>query len=379
MLDPDQLMFQAACSEVKGEKNEEEEKLTYSNIVYRGSTVANGSGKAVVVLTGHNTKMGLISKMLSEVESSPTPLQERLGFLGKALGIWAIFLCLIVFIYGLATGSGLDPYSTQSPVVQMLLLSVSLIVAAVPEGLPVCVTVALAIGMQSMARNCAQVKTLKSVETLGSASIICSDKTGTLTRGEMTVVGFSTLGQDFTVSGTGFEPKGVISPSPSSPDALKLLAVAGLCNSSEISFDKKVKQWVAIGNLTENALMALYMKAQESKTFQATKVQDNPFDSLRKMASTVVKFTSGCPFSSESVTLVKGAPNVLLEHCTSVCHDGKVRCINFLIDFVYLFLPPFIVLFSYAGLFFCYLNTVMDNHTKYFANSLYRCYQSLMS
>jgi len=234
---------------------------------------------------------------------------------------------LIVFIIGVAAKRGLDPNSTQPAWLQMLLIAVSLTVAAVPEGLPVCVTIALAIGMSTMSEKQATVKNLKSVETLGSASVICSDKTGTLTKGEMTAVAFRTYAQEYKVSGLGYAPVGDVSPSwRGSVECAQFFAIAEFCNSAQLV--QKNGEWIATGNLTERALLCLSRKANPEQQFKILK--DNPFDSARKMASTVVEFVEGKsnPFASDRVTLVKGAPNIILEACTHIQIGSNAEAIT---------------------------------------------------
>jgi len=300
------------------------ERLT---LLYKGSAVAQGTGKAIVVDTGMLTRMGDIVTMMNEVEDPKTPLQERLEDLGDILAIASISVSLIVFIIGVAAKRGLDPNSTQPAWLQMLLIAVSLTVAAVPEGLPVCVTIALAIGMSTMSEKQATVKNLKSVETLGSASVICSDKTGTLTKGEMTAVAFRTYAQEYKVSGLGYAPVGDVSPSwRGSVECAQFFAIAEFCNSAQLV--QKNGEWIATGNLTERALLCLSRKANPEQQFKILK--DNPFDSARKMASTVVDFVEGKsnPFGSARVTLVKGAPNIILQACTHIQIGSNAEAIT---------------------------------------------------
>jgi len=301
-------------------------------IVYRGSATSTGNAKAVVFATGMNTRMGDLVRMMNDIEATPTPLQQRLGVLAEQLGIASIVVSLIVFIIGVATGRGSNPNSDQSRVIQMLLIAVSLTVAAVPEGLPVCVTIALSIGMKTMADQNGVVKNLKSVETLGSANIICSDKTGTLTKGEMTAKEYVTLKNRFPITGLGYAPVGTVTPESfsSDPESLMFLVVAKMCN--EASLEQKTVDgksvWIAGGNLTDRALLCLSKKANIPCPY--TEVKQNPFESTRKMASTLIAFTNEGKnyFPQDKISLVKGAPNIILEKCKFVSDGGEMRPIT---------------------------------------------------
>lgn len=308
---------------------EEENDAEASVLLFKGTTISTGFGKGVVLTTGMNTRMGDISNLLNSVEDADTPLQGRLKTLGKWLGLTSVTICSLVFFVGVGTKRGSNPDSDQPVWIQMLLISVSLIVAAVPEGLPVCVTIALAIGMSNMAQKHATCKKLRSVETLGSASIICSDKTGTLTKGEMTCKFFRTLRKEWPVSGSGYSPQDgkVEGKIDDNDDGLRLLAVAGLCNQATLERDptkEPPNDWVAKGNLTDRALKTLFKKAGVEEKTAGEYIKENMFDSTRKMASTVYKFKSDKIFANAEVGLVKGAPNYLLEKVTSYSKDGKV-------------------------------------------------------
>jgi len=188
------------------EEKKEEAHLSSKNMVFMGCTVQDGRGRGIVVKTGMQTKMGHVASLLSNTEQADTPLQERLEKLGKYLGFASLFMSLIVFVVGAATGRGVD--TTKNKWVSLTLTAVSLTVAAVPEGLPVAVTITLALGMQRMIKKGAFIRNLHSVETLGSASIICSDKTGTLTKGAMTAVRVWYDYNIWKITGTGYDPVG---------------------------------------------------------------------------------------------------------------------------------------------------------------------------
>ena len=169
------------------------------NMLYMSTSITYGRGKGVVVETGHNTEIGKIATMIQTYEDETTPLQKQLNRLGKFLGITTIIICIVVFLIGLLQGREL---------LEMFMVSISLAVAAIHEGLPAIVTIVLALGMNKMVKRHAIVKKLLAVETLGSTTVICSDKTGTLTQNEMTVVKLYTDGKVIDVTGTGYDIKG---------------------------------------------------------------------------------------------------------------------------------------------------------------------------
>ena len=173
------------------------------NTVFMGTLISYGRGRGVVVSTGMHTQLGLIATMLQSVEEEDTPLQKRLDQLAKILGWATLGICAIVFIVGVIRTHG-----SMQEIVDMFMIAVSLAIAAVPEGLPAVVTISLALGMREMVKRHALIRRLASVETLGSATIICSDKTGTLTQNEMTVTRLWADGQFLNVTGSGYKPEG---------------------------------------------------------------------------------------------------------------------------------------------------------------------------
>ncbi len=245
------------------------------NMIYMGTVVAAGKANAIVVATGMNTELGHIAGMLQRSESKPTPLQRRLTELGKVLIVVCLVIVAVIFALQLARGGEL---------LETLLISVSLAVAAVPEGLPAVVTLTLALGLQRMVRRNALVRTLPSVETLGSVTVICSDKTGTLTRNEMTVREIVTSDKQFQVTGGGYAPRGefLVLPSIESngkadppgatenlrikpldhPDLMQILTTAARCNGATISpVGDDSDAWQVIGDPTEGALVVAALKA----------------------------------------------------------------------------------------------------------------------
>jgi P-type Ca2+ transporter type 2C len=298
------------------------------NTAFMGTLVTYGRGRGIVVSTGMLTQIGLIAEMLQSVEQEPTPLQIRLDQLGKTLGWAALTLCGLVFAIGMLRGY--DP-------LDMFLLAVSLAIAAVPEGLPAVVTISLALGMREMIKRHALIRRLSSVETLGSATTICSDKTGTLTQNEMTVTRLWADQEFFEVSGGGYSPVGTYSRGGKQvqvadfPAMQTALWVAGLNNDADLEVsgtsDRKTT-YRMVGDPTEGALVVAVAKAGTqpadlSKAFP--RVQEVPFDSTRKRMVTVHRLQDPqpediSPFYDQQkrgwyAVTVKGAPDLVLEKC----------------------------------------------------------------
>ncbi|HET7658403.1 MAG TPA: HAD-IC family P-type ATPase, partial [Bacillales bacterium] len=275
------------------------------NMVFMGTMVARGSAIGVVVGTGMNTEMGKIADLLQSEDSLLTPLQQRLEQLGKILITVSLGLTALVVVIGVLQGQ--DLY-------KMFLAGVSLAVAAIPEGLPAIVTVALALGVQRMIRRRALVRRLPSVETLGCATVICSDKTGTLTQNQMTVTRLWSGGKTWEVTGTGYEPEGdfyenhrLINVHDRKP-LLQLLTFGMLCNNAEITM--RNKEYVVNGDPTEGALAAAAIKAgltREALGREFRFVKEFPFDSERKMMTVIVESHAG-----ERFAVTKGAPDIIL-------------------------------------------------------------------
>lgn len=303
------------------------------NIGFMGTMVTRGTARGIVVRTGMNTEMGKIAHLIQSTESGETPLQHRLEQLGKILIGVAIALTIVVVLAGIIHGQ---------PAYGMFLAGVSLAVAAIPEGLPAIVTIALAMGVQRMIKRRAIVRKLPSVETLGCASVICSDKTGTLTQNKMTVTHMWMDGKLLEVTGTGYEPSGEMKyegkqVEPKNNLTLEqLLSIAILCNNAALveeeqdtkdtnkkKVSKVVEQrvWTIKGDPTEGALMVLGAKAGITpKTMKAlyTRELEFPFESERKRMSVVVKH------KGSRMVLAKGAPDELIHHCSHILWEGKV-------------------------------------------------------
>ncbi len=287
-----------------------------TNLAFSGTLVTRGTGMGVVVAIGMNTAMGQIASMLSTTERIPTPLERKLAELGKILIVTALLLTVLVSVVGIYQGH---------PVYEMFLAGVSLAVAAIPEGLPAIVTVALSLGVQRMIRRKAVVRKLSAVETLGSASIICSDKTGTMTQNEMTVRNIFVPDMMLSVTGKGYEPKGKFyygdkKFDPTTNDNIhQLLQYALLCNHAEIM--EKKGQYFIDGDPTEGALVVAAAKAGITREkLQSFKIiHEVPFDSNRKRMSVVVEDGEHNRF-----VITKGAPDVLL-NATSWILEGKKK------------------------------------------------------
>jgi Ca2+-transporting ATPase len=300
------------------------------NTTFMGTMVNYGRGKGIVVATGMLTQIGLIAEMLQSVQQEPTPLQRRLEQLGKVLGWAALAICALVFLVGLLRGA--DP-------LDMFIVAISLAIAAVPEGLPAVVTISLALGMREMIKRHALIRRLSSVETLGSATTICSDKTGTLTQNEMTVTRVWADGEFVSITGSGYDPSGEFLVDDKTveisdfPAILTTLWVASLNNDADLEVagsSNGKTTYRMVGDPTEGALIVAAEKAGASvrelnKAYP--RVQEVPFDSNRKRMTTlhalqspksedISPFTDGGFKPTGYVVTVKGAPDLVLELCS---------------------------------------------------------------
>lgn len=307
------------------------------NIGFMGTMVTRGTGRAVVIRTGMDTEMGKIADLIQNTESQETPLQHRLEQLGKILIYVSLGLTVVVVLAGILHGQ---------PATAMFLAGVSLAVAAIPEGLPAIVTIALALGVQRMIKRKAIVRKLPSVETLGCASVICSDKTGTLTQNKMTVTRLWNAGRTLEVTGEGYAPVGQVMQKGRPVDLKndqslrRMLQVGALCSNAEIyesitdtrgkkkgkgaEADKAATPqsvWELKGDPTEGALVALSAKmglTAQTLAVTYTRETEFPFDSERKLMSVVVSHPGG------RMICTKGAPDVLLNNCTYMLWEGGV-------------------------------------------------------
>jgi P-type Ca2+ transporter type 2C len=289
------------------------------NMVFMGTSVASGTGQAVVVATAMKTELGHIAGMIEDADANQkTPLQRKLDSFGRILVWAALGIVALLFVLGLLRG--------VAPM-ELLMTSISLAVAAVPEGLPAVVTVALSLGVQRMAKRCALVRKLSAVETLGSASVICTDKTGTLTVGEMTVRTLYVAGQTYEVTGTGYGPKGEVRIDGKKAAAahivplLELATVLLACNNAHLTEEDGA--WETVGDPTEGALLAAGFKAggnRERIEKEMPKHHELPFDSDRKLSAVIRQLPEG-----KLRAFINGAPDVLLEHCTHLYTSTGVR------------------------------------------------------
>ncbi|MCX6340490.1 MAG: calcium-transporting P-type ATPase, PMR1-type [Candidatus Aureabacteria bacterium] len=291
-----------------------------ANMVYLGTSISFGKARALVTGTGMQTELGKIAHMIQEIEHEATPLQRKL----EAFGKWIVYLCFalvaMVFALGLLRGG---------KVLDMFLTAVSLAVAAIPEGLPAVVTIALALGVQRMVRRHALIRKLPSVETLGCATVICSDKTGTLTKNEMTAQAIYTGGSLFRITGIGYEPTGefLLDNDPARlddhPALSETLKCAALCNSAQLVKDNG--GYKIVGDPTEGALLTAAAKAdiwknriEEALPF----IEEIPFDSERKKM-TMVRKRDG-----QLIAFVKGAPDILIDDCTALFERSGIRTLS---------------------------------------------------
>ncbi|MFB0833525.1 cation-translocating P-type ATPase [Arthrobacter halodurans] len=288
-----------------------------TNMVYKGTAVAQGVGRAVVTGTGMGTEVGAIAGLLEATEAEPTPLQRELAVVSRVLGATVIAIAVVVMV----VTALVNEVDTLPDLVTVLLLGVSLAVAAVPEGLPAILSVVLAIGVTNLARRHAVVKKLHSVETLGSASVIASDKTGTLTRNEMTIVRLRTASGEVELSGTGYDPAGQATSGGRPVEDGDLLTEAGLLLlggslSNNAQLELRGGAWEIQGDPTEAAFLVASRKldgvAERADLF--TRRAEIPFTSERKVMSTLQHRSR-----DDVVAIVsKGAPDVLLARCTAV-------------------------------------------------------------
>ena len=285
-----------------------------SNMVFTGTCASSGRGKAIVTSVGMNTEFGKIAEMVQVVREEEVPLKRRLDQFAKKLGVFVGIISVLIIV--------LSFFRTGTLNTEMLLIAVALAVSAVPEGLPAIVTVTLALGARELARHKSVIRRLASVETLGSTTVICSDKTGTLTKGEMTARKIFVNNQQINVMGSGYEPTGEFHVenakiNPNEHTSLELLLRIGLLNNNARYNSMKV-----IGDPTEGALIVAAMKAgmqQEQIENLYPRVDEIPFSSERKRMTTIHKTPD-----QSWVLYVKGSPEQVLHLCKFVCQDGEV-------------------------------------------------------
>ena len=289
------------------------------NMVFKGTAVAQGTGRAVVTATGMATEMGSIAEMLESTQEEPTPLETEIAHIGRMLGIAIVVIAVVVE----ATILLMSGIRSAADIIPVLLLGVSLAVAAVPEGLPAILSVVLALGVQRMAKHNAIVKKLSSAETLGSASVIASDKTGTLTRAEMTIVQVMTASGGTRVTGVRYAPIGqvehdgtALSAGPLRDENIVVLSGGSLAGDADLRQGSN-GEWEIHGDPTEAAFLVAERKLSvtERREQRFERIGEIPFTSERKMMSTIeIDHEHG----DEAVVITKGAPDVLLERCNRV-------------------------------------------------------------
>lgn len=327
------------------------------NSAFMSTVVTYGRGSGIVVATGMHTQIGLIAEMLQSYEAEPTPLQQKLDQLARVLGIGCLIVCCIVFIYGLIRDThfgtifkeGLLAYLSveKKDIVELFMTAVSLAIAAVPEGLPAIVTICLALGMQRMIKRHALIRKLPAVETLGCATVICSDKTGTLTQNEMTVVQGWTGRRRFEVTGEGYSPRGefLLDNVPfnilDDQDTALLFHGASLCNDAKLEESGEAdaeKTWRMVGDPTEGAMVVAAAKGgiwRADADMVLPRVMEIPFDSERKRMTTihqvqrVLQQNRNPGFDPpEVIAFVKGAPDIVLDLCEHFVENGKIIPLN---------------------------------------------------
>jgi Ca2+-transporting ATPase len=308
------------------------------NMAYMGTLISYGRGRGLVVATGMRTQFGLIAEMIQSYEEEQTPLQVKLDQLGKWLGVGSLAICAIVFGVGIWEGRN---------ILEMFLTAVSLAIAAVPEGLPAVVTICLAIGMQEMIRRHVLIRKLPAVETLGSATAICSDKTGTITQNEMTAVQAYADSSLLYITGEGYRPQGELREEDGRraelrwyPSMRPLLQGGLLCSDAQleriVSDNGEEPTWRIVGDPTEGALVVAAAKAdllRERVEQELPRVAEIPFDSERKRMTTIhqvlldgteSKDIAAPDLQTPYVAYVKGAPDVIVDLCTHITSDGRV-------------------------------------------------------
>jgi len=273
------------------------------NMVFSGTTVSSGTGLGVVVATGEDSEIGKINKLMSEVEQMETPLLKQTSNFGKKVAVVIVVIAILVYVFG----HYLREYTSS----ELLLSVIGLAVAAIPEGLPAILSIILAIGVQNMAKRNAIIRNLPSVETLGSVSVICSDKTGTLTKNEMTVQDVITADEDYKVTGTGYSPHGQFIKDEKEVNVsedkvlLETIKVFKICNDSSLNEDEN-GNWSIKGDPTEGSLLTLSEKANidSSNLYRESTI---PFDSEYKYMATLVNH------NDEKIIYIKGAPDRLFD------------------------------------------------------------------
>ena len=297
--------------------SEERALSEQSNMAWMGTAVVNGRGRGLVVETGMATQFGKIAGMTQRVKAAPTPLQKKLAVLGRKLGIYSVAISVMVALFGWLLGKDM---------VEMFLTGVALAVAVVPEGLPAVVTITLALGIKAMAKQKALLRRLQAAETLGAATTICTDKTGTLTQNQMTVKKIWLPDAEVEVTGSGYDPAGHFEVGGKRIDyrdhagLMLLLKSALVCSHAKVQ--KRSAGWEAIGEPTEAALVVAAYKAWLYEQEEEETVSELSFSSTRKRMSVIVNEKGAL------TAYVKGAPEVILERSGSLFKEGQVLALD---------------------------------------------------
>ncbi|RPJ36661.1 MAG: cation-transporting P-type ATPase, partial [Chloroflexi bacterium] len=292
-------------------------ELERPNLIFAGTTVISGTGRAVIYATGELTQFGRIAHLTQTVPEAPSRLQQEMARLSRALSIVALGIGVVVLIVA-SKDVGLPPG-------EALILAIGIVVAVIPEGLSPTVTLSLAIGVQRLAQKGVLVKKLSTLETLGNISVLCTDKSGTLTQNQMTVCNVWVGGQRYQVTGSGYEPEGKfrkenLSTLNGRVDLDHFLTAAMLCNNARLlPPTPNQPRWSALGDQTEAALLALSIKGGvENQASLYPRVHELPFDARRKRMSTIHRCQDG-----QAVAFVKGSPKEILQLCTQAIWQGR--------------------------------------------------------
>jgi len=317
--------FKADESALTGESSSVHKEITpvtldtplakQSSMVWMGTNITNGRARGIVVATGMDTAFGHIAQLTCDITREATPLQRKLAILGKQLGIISIVISMIVALAGWLLGK---------PLLEMFLIGVSLAVAVVPEGLPAVVTITLALGVRAMVRRRALLRRLQAAEALGAATVVCTDKTGTLTQNEMTLRRIWLAAGEIQVTGTGYNPAGHFEVDKQQldyqqrPDLLALLKAGLICNHSHL--EKDDKGWYQVGEPTEAALVVAAYKGWLSPPTEEQNLIEFSFNSSRKRMTIIQPSAEGA-----RQAFVKGAPEIILERCTHILEGNEER------------------------------------------------------
>ncbi len=328
----DEAILTGESKPVKKKLDLVDEKLILAdriNLGYMNTIITRGSGEGIVIGTGMNTEMGKIAESLNQEVFEPSPFQKEVDKFGKHLGILILIICAIVFIIEFLLVAVFNGFGVQEnemdQIINAFQISISLAVSAVPEGLIVVITVVMSIGMRKMADRNALVRKLTAVETLGRVNVICSDKTGTLTKNEMTVVKIFINNKVLAVEGVGFNVIGSIledhKPIAITPDLKKFMEVCLFCNHANVNIlDELSGEDIIVGDPTEISMKILALKTHIDQDFE--KLDEIPFNSDRKMMTVIGKK------DGKVTAYIKGAPDVLMRNASKILINGEVKPID---------------------------------------------------